>query len=218
MPIDPEGGGSWISVNEHGLSLCLLNYYQGNIPSGPLISRGMLLRSLAHHTNVNALEDQLSKTPLIHYAPFTLVIFSQSTTPSSLPCITGYQWNGKSISRFQPSSPLTSSSIKLSEVAESRFEQYAQQVKLQSPHELKRFHTGHTQEKCYRSVCMHREDAKTVSLSHIKVGSATATFSYQNGSPCENQEKVTAQISVLGYSPSSSELSFSKMESTVCGP
>lgn len=28
MPLDPQGQGSWISLNQFGLSLCLLNNYQ----------------------------------------------------------------------------------------------------------------------------------------------------------------------------------------------
>ncbi len=35
MPVDPDGGGTWIAMNQHGLSLCLLNYYQGDIPDLP---------------------------------------------------------------------------------------------------------------------------------------------------------------------------------------
>lgn len=53
MPLDPQGQGSWISLNQFGLSLCLLNNYQGRVPDGTLISRGLLLKSLRDPLRLN---------------------------------------------------------------------------------------------------------------------------------------------------------------------
>lgn len=53
MPLDPQGQGSWISLNQFGLSLCLLNNYQGRVPDGTLISRGLLLKSLAGSSSID---------------------------------------------------------------------------------------------------------------------------------------------------------------------
>ena len=41
-PLDPDGGGSWVAVNEFGFSVCLLN---GNGTPGTL-SRGRLVTEL----------------------------------------------------------------------------------------------------------------------------------------------------------------------------
>src|SRR6516165_698509 len=48
-PIDADFGGTWLAVNEFGISLCLLNGDAGTAPSGatPRRSRGLLLRELA---------------------------------------------------------------------------------------------------------------------------------------------------------------------------
>ena len=49
-PIDPQGGGTWIAVNEQGLSLALLNNYQAPLSNNDnhnkSISRGQLILSL----------------------------------------------------------------------------------------------------------------------------------------------------------------------------
>ena len=37
-------------------------------------------------------------------------------------------------------------------------------------------------------VCMHREDAKTVSFTHIKVEEETISLAYSPFSPCETED------------------------------
>lgn len=201
LPLDPDGGGSWISVNGHGLSLCLLNFYQGTVPHNALISRGQLLRSLAHAENINNLNSQLSTTDLTHYAPFTLVAFS--ITPdlpqpllSTHPQEQIFQWDGIDLHLSQPENMITSSSVKFDEVSKQRQQLYIQEVSGPSRAELNNtdkhisFHASHGEEKNHRSVCMHREDARTVSFSHILVTNNHVKFSYHNGSPCESSSPV----------------------------
>jgi uncharacterized protein with NRDE domain len=47
-PVDGEHGGSWIGVNQFGLSLCLLNRYQDREreTTEPMVSRGLVLLEL----------------------------------------------------------------------------------------------------------------------------------------------------------------------------
>ncbi len=189
MPIDPEGNGSWISTNEHKLSLCLLNFYQGSAPSSQLVSRGKLLRMLSHHTSLTMLNQQLQSTDLLRYAPFTLVAFSSlSDNSKSILEVQAIQWNGQSIQHFTPQSPFTSSSVKFEEVSKSRYQSYLNKGESKTERELTAFHSTHEDIKSYKSVCMHREDAKTVSFSHIVVDSDSVIFNYQNGSPCKKGE------------------------------
>ena len=42
-PADGDFGGSWISVNEFGLSLCLLNFYPAVTQHASPTSRGLLV-------------------------------------------------------------------------------------------------------------------------------------------------------------------------------
>lgn len=195
MPVDPEGGGSWISVNEHRVSLCLLNYYQGVTPPGSLISRGQLLRSLSHHADFGAISKQLATLTLSHYAPFTLIVFSPSEeSDTDAFVVNGCQWDGETLNHFKPVSPTTSSSVKLDEVTQARQQSYMKNVRHSSLIELTQFHAGHGLHKGYQSVCMHREDAKTVSFSHIRVNHGKVSFSYKDGSPCDTQAQTHVSV------------------------
>lgn len=69
MPLDPQGQGSWISLNQFGLSLCLLNNYQGRVPDGTLISRGLLLKSLAGSSSIEQITLAFEKLALSRFAP-----------------------------------------------------------------------------------------------------------------------------------------------------
>ncbi|MGK0440816.1 MAG: hypothetical protein ACJA0N_000611, partial [Pseudohongiellaceae bacterium] len=84
-PLDPVGQGSWISSNEYGLSLCLLNYYQGKAPDTTLISRGQLLRNLSHSAHLNVLDEQVITMTLSSYAPFTLIAFARRSESNLFP-------------------------------------------------------------------------------------------------------------------------------------
>ena len=195
MPIDPEGGGSWLSVNEYGVSLCLLNYYQGVAPPKPLVSRGQLLSDLSHHATLNALRQQIDSINLLRYAPFTLVVFSNSLDcHSSGSIVRGYQWNGANMRHFNPQSPITSSSVNFEKVSLSRNQKYEQYVKSRTTDELTQYHSSHDIEKEGQSVCMHRTDAKTVSFSHIAVKDNNVTFSYQDDSPCKFMERTVSKM------------------------
>lgn len=199
MPIDPVGGGSWIAVNEHGLSVCLLNYYQGTVSATPttppLVSRGKLLRALSKCTTLNVLEKLLADILLNTYAPFTLVSFASLVELKTHSYIArGYQWDGLALQHFQPDNMITSSSFRFEEVAQSRRQLYQQTIESQSAEEFIDFHAAHDGPKDYRSVCMHRDDAKTVSFSHIEVSQAKVVFKYQQGSPCDAASPVITEI------------------------
>ncbi len=203
LPLDPDGGGSWISVNGHGLSLCLLNFYQGTVPRKKLISRGQLLRSLAHAESINNLNNQILTTDLTHYAPFTLVAF-QIAPDQHLAQEKMFQWDGVEIHSSQPDNMITSSSVKFEEVSKQRQELYIQEVSSSTSTDKHNeqnpglnagkhisFHASHGEVKNHRSVCMHREDARTVSFSHILVTNSHVEFNYHNGSPCESSTPDT---------------------------
>lgn len=215
MPVDPDGGGSWISVNEQGLSLCLLNFYQGRLPDGVLKSRGQLLKSLSTLGSQQDISAELATINLRQYAPFTLLAFARvaSGTGSIEISSRGYQWDGVELTRLNISSPMTSSSVEFDSVSAARQQRFkglsenpgADQ--LLAYHQSHQFKDSHQPEKSLRpkkssdhqrlqngrlieghqSVCMHRDDAHTVSFSHIEVSTDQVLFSYLDGSPCQHE-------------------------------
>lgn len=190
-PRDGDAGGSWISVNDHGLSLCLLNRYGTEAPPAPapVTSRGLLLASLADCTDFAELECRLTKEFLPRYQPFDLVAFS----PGSPPRRAG--WDGKRWHRAalgMTDVPLTSSSFEPDVTIPARRHSF-RRIAGSRPLDgglLKAFHASHLPERGPLSVCMHREEASTVSYSRVRVDPERVEVSYVAGAPCEKNAAV----------------------------
>jgi len=202
-PADGDHGGSWIAVNQFGLTLCLLNRY-GDEPvneSDKYISRGLLLIKLIHCATAANVRSRIESTNLAEFRPFTLAMISLAEHPLVL------DWTGRELRvRFELEShaPLTSSS-KEREIGISRREQFQQLLATvvdQEPSQMTdllwRFHGSHLPERGPMSVCMHRAEAATVSLSAVNVGRKSIEFVYQPGSPCREAPLETVVLARLG--------------------
>lgn len=192
MPIDPVGSGSWISLNEHGVSLCLLNNYQGKLPSGTCLSRGLLLKHLAPSQNLTEVTDLFNQLKLSCFAPFTLLVFGSELSLNK-PDVWAFAWNGVSTQVAVTDSPLFSSGVALEEVQKYRTEVYTSLTSDEKNQQsLLDFHCHHHADKGYLSTCMHRDDAHTVSFTHLAVSSDLFSMSYLAGSPCNglNQQQL----------------------------
>ncbi|MBX2858596.1 MAG: NRDE family protein [Cellvibrionaceae bacterium] len=179
MPIDPQGNGSWIAVNNWGLTLALLNFYQGRIPTGKLLSRGQIVRQAAALASSDQVEEFLRSLELNRYPPFSLVVFDKNQAAAK--CM---QWSGERLSLTAAVSPYVSSSIEYVNVRRQRMAQYRASINPSLGFEtLLQFHASHDPKAGLFSVCMHREDAHTVSQTQVIVGD-TATMNYLPGAPC----------------------------------
>jgi len=192
LPIDPSGNGSWISTNEFGLTLCLLNYYQGSTPKGILTSRGLLLKNLSSFSSVKDIDIHLRKLKFQQYASFSLLAFELDD--NGLVSKKAWQWNGKELTSVFLNSPFTSSSVSFEEVSQSRLLLAQQLLEPQSIDAFVNYHKSHHPSKGHLSVCMHRDDAKTVSFSHIHVSPTQSIFNYKNDSPCSD---ITSEITMI---------------------
>jgi len=192
LPIDPSGNGSWISTNEFGLTLCLLNYYQGSNPKGILTSRGLLLKNLSSFSSVEDIDLQLKKLELHQYASFSFLAFGLDD--SGLISQKAWQWNGRKLTSVFLNSPFTSSSVSFEEVSQSRLSLARQLLKPESINTFLDYHKSHHPSESHLSVCMHRKDAKTVSFSHIHVRPTQSIFNYKNDSPCSD---IISEITMI---------------------
>jgi hypothetical protein len=183
MPIDPVGLGSWISTNELGLSLCLLNNYQGCNPNPVVFSRGLLLKRLAKYATVDEVCGAFSQLNLPQFAPFTLLAFDPSICQQS--SVMALEWNGRESNIHPTDSPLFSSGVDLNKVVQYRQRAFEQLV---GPHptreSLLAFHRHHHPEHRHLSVCMHRDDAESVSFTHVVVSAQSQEMRYIAGLPC----------------------------------
>ena len=193
-PVDTEAGGSWISVNEHGLAVTLLNFYQGKASSGAAArqaagwtSRGLLVAELAPAPGVEAVAERLGAVPLASYRPFTLLALEPGRAAA-------WRWDGEVLVDLgsPPPMPLVSSGVDVEGAARWRTETLAV-LESEAPYREasasrsalhRRFHASHRPEAGAYSVCMHRHDAETVSFSWIRVELGRVCFDYAPGSPC----------------------------------
>ncbi|MCW8335220.1 NRDE family protein [Vibrio paucivorans] len=213
MPVDPVGNGSWISMNEFGLSLCLLNNYQGVMPcqslkteashegilldgsimQGSLVSRGLLLKHLSSCVNSQQVKEAFVMLNLNQFAPFTLLVFD-SQLNSQNPSVQALEWDGRHSSIHNTDCPLFSSSVDLNAVSAYRLQVYQSLTKQgKSTESLLAFHTHHHASQPHMSTCMHRDDAQTVSFTHLRVEGGIQRMAYVPGSPCENLNSQTLE-------------------------
>ena len=98
-----------------------------------------------------------------------------------------YVWDSNKLHiKKQITAPKTSSSVNTQKVKESRYGLY-NDLRLSSSksrQEFINYHSSHKPNKSSKSVCMHRDNANTVSLSCINVHGDKVRFTYADGSPC----------------------------------
>ena len=173
-PRDGDFGGSWIGVNEFGLGLCLLNDYSRQLtaPTANPISRGTLLISLLDCPTPAAVIARLRLCRLTFYQPFILLVLAVARP------VTMVNWNGAELS-VEPDarSPVTTSSFEPHVVQRCRREKFLQLGAL-TPAKLREFHQSRDARGGAYSVCMTRDDAATVSFSHIRVTAEQIEFDY----------------------------------------
>lgn len=181
-PIDPESGGTWIALGAEGDSFCLLNYYQADqqhpVTAAP-ISRGRIIPKLLARGPDPVLQ-ALQALPLSHYRPFVLAHLSLDFAVSGE--VQTYTWDGQQLAVTTAEPPLVSSAVTIDRVRRNR--RAVHRDVCQRGEDLLSVHRSHWPEAGPLSVCMHREDACTLSLSHIRVSRSERAFDYYPGSPC----------------------------------
>jgi hypothetical protein len=196
MPTDPDAGGTWVSVNGIGLSLALLNRY-GESPRDPgatFTSRGLLIREMACFGNPSEVESDLKRRPLERYRPFTLVVMARGGRPQV------FDWNGLRLAGSLVRRPGLVRASSGSDQAEAERVRgglvrtaAAEQGGLTAA-TLERLHRSHFPEKGAISICMHRQEANTVSLSLITVNENDISIFYVDGPPGENAGGLLLQL------------------------
>jgi hypothetical protein len=179
-PIDADAGGTWMGVNEFGVSVCLLNGF-GRVDQKrtDYVSRGTLVMSLLDVSNGEAARDRIGKIELAAFRPFSLVVMEPNHPVFS------WIWDGVR-AKWDKSvvCPLISSSFRLTEVAKHR-QTLFHRWDVQKTKALEDFHRSHRPEAGPFSVCMHRDEAQTVSLSQVVVTKERVAFYYSSGHPCK---------------------------------
>lgn len=195
-PVDGDHHGSWIAVNELGITVCLVNRYRcfhcsSERKPRPL-SRGVLLTRLAVCRSLEEAQSRFDTLDLAAYPPFTMVALAPGR-PSLL-----LHWTGRDSlieCNGEAAMPLVSSSFdpRGVEVCRKRlFNTLAEEHGRVDLQLLKDFHASHAPTPSAYSPCMHRENALTVSFSRVTIRDGVIEFVYFPVPPCARREAVTA--------------------------
>ena len=191
-PLDGDFGGSWLAVNEHGLTLAIENGYTdlddlAHEPAGGFTSRGLLLTSLVDCRTSADVIRRIEGHDLHRYRSFLLTVFDHDGTGLLARWIRGLLSLDRELERLVP---IISSSFDTEEVRLSRrdlFHHMRDEMDAGQAERHLAYHESHLPRKGPYSTCMHRPDARTVSFSRIRVDEREASFHYVPHSPCRGR-------------------------------
>ena len=181
-PSDADAGGAWVAVSEHGLALALVNRYDPmDEPAEGWTSRGQLVLDLATAPTDTELIRRLDAAALRLVRPFAIVVLSPDR-----PAVFA-EWDGRQRRIGATRPPLVSSSVQPDTASRTRTAllEAIDNLTAGPSTALLAFHASHDPRRGPLSVCMHRPDASTVSLSRILVDPERASLAYADGPPCE---------------------------------
>jgi len=183
-PTDSDAGGTWIAVNQLGVTVCLLNHYQFEQLESykQWTSRGEIVRQFATTSDLAIAEQQFAGLSLDDYRAFRMFIIDRHGKNRL------FVWDGhQPRTERNVTTPKSSSSVDAKHVKSLRKQLFAE-LRLGECKDSEayiKYHSSHMPSKSKESVCMHREEANTVSMSYVNVTNDQVSFSYADGSPCE---------------------------------
>jgi hypothetical protein len=184
-PSEPSGG-TWISVNDTGVTFALINWYsiRMRVETKP-VSRGEVVRAVSFCNTAVLAGEKLELLPLKLINPFRLIGIFQDTKE-----ILEWRWDLKRLSSQKHSWRLQqwiSSGFDEPEAQRTRgnvFQEATKQKKVVSLEWLRRLHRSHAPNIGPFSTCMHREDAATVSYTEVSVSLRKSAMRYFGKSLC----------------------------------
>lgn len=166
-PHDPLGDGTWIAVNEHGVTAALLNIYPSDTAapaaSQAYSSRGVLPLLVGHHATTEELaEEVMARVWRERFPPFQLWINGLGATATVV------RWDGVHLHRQAAAPCLTSSSFSPGTVEPGRLARFAS-LPDRRWSTLQAFHRLHDPSSGAESILMRRSDARTRSITEVDV-------------------------------------------------
>jgi hypothetical protein len=197
FPTEPTGG-TWISANDVGVCLALINWHRiKREPRNRALSRGLVVKELSGKSSAAAIAAALKKLPLSTLRPFRLI----AVTPREMR-ITEWRWDLQRLRRRdhdwqrqhwfssgfdEPRAELERAKI----CASSSVGAAGYRLNW-----LRKLHRSHAPKRGPFSICMHRVGASTVSYTEVVVSGSRATMRYKPGPSCSKRAMIYRTISL----------------------
>lgn len=182
FPVDPQGGGTWVGVNESGLIVALLNLRPpvARRTSAPRRSRGQIVLELLRCTSAHQAMTTAAALDAERFDAFRAVVVQKGDLVVATS--TGEGSVSSTWQRFEAPVMFTSSSLGDAVVEPPRRRLFERMV-LQNPVDWlegqARFHDHQWEHQPEISVRMEREDALTVSRTQVDVTNRTCQLMYE---------------------------------------
>jgi len=196
-----RGGGTWIGVNSARMAFFLINWHsQPDRVCDDLVSRGQVVRALLSARNANSAASILKELPLDRMNPFRVIVVGLGERSLT-------EWrSGRDALEFSFLSWMRHHwfSSGLDEAAANNIRRgVCSQLTDNSPDvpSLRKLHSSHAPKVGPFSLCMHREDAGTVSYTELSVSGRMASMYYIDGPPCSRAARFNRVLSFDAESP-----------------
>lgn len=195
-PREPNGG-TWISVNDLGVGVALVNWYAISAQAPPpTTSRGDVVLAMRDCSEIDEAADRLGRLPLQRMNPFRLIsLFPRESAACE------WRWDLRDLvfvrHHWLPGQWLSSGHDETTaqRIRSATFSLMRAETDAGSLPWLRRLHASHGSERGPFSICMHRADAATVSYTEVDVAGSSVAMRHRQGSPCCARALVREGIS-----------------------
>jgi hypothetical protein len=191
-PVEP-GSGTWIGVNQAGLGFAILNL---SVPQGDkLHSRGAIIPHLAACSGLDAVAAGLSAMNLVGTLPFRLIAVS-TREQGIRECI----WDGEGVEfSIRPWKLSHWFSSGRGDALAERWRRPVCQSADAAPGAgsiewLRKLHQSHAPERGAFSICVHDDEAGTLSYTEVQCDPQRVSVGYWPGYPCESSGMAMAEL------------------------
>jgi hypothetical protein len=182
-PRDSDSGGTWVGVNTHGIVVGIANLFVSAppVPPGRKISRGLLVQDLLDSPTTLQVGRRIRSLDLDVFEPFTLVALSEAEAPVIV------RWDRMALQEVPPLSEilLVTSAGGSREIEERRKQLFTTGGDMSA--EIIESLYRAPPESALASVCVHRPEVSTVSLTRIEVQVRQISLTYTPGQPCQTR-------------------------------
>ena len=196
FPREPTGG-TWISANDSGVCLALINWHRiKRQPKSDPLSRGLVVKELAGKCTAHEIAAAVRKLPVRKLRPFRLIAIMPRERS-----VIEWRWNLQRLAvrnhEWQRQHWFSSGFDELrAELERRRVCDANDEPAVEKLSWLRRLHRSHAPKRGPFSICMHRPDATTVSYTEIEVSRKRAKMCYKSGPCCSNGTIVSRAISL----------------------